>query len=176
MAFGTSMADATRKKLGRCLDKCSSSDTDCRDRTRELNNIQLDEPAATRGRSAVDSSASPSAKKADAPLATRAQREADERLEETPREAPKDKPAAAKLEQPAPARRELREDEVPRSSRTEVKAVDKKPEAEPAPARPEAEKPAPARAEAQPQKPAAPEKKKAESKPRPLDEWDPSAL
>jgi hypothetical protein len=136
-------------------------------------------------------------------VATRAQREADERLEDTPREAPREKPAATKVEQPAPARRELRDDEVPKSSRSEVKAVETKAEPErirveaetpsaqkPGPARADAEKPvsaerpAPARAEAdkpapreeKPQPAAAPEKKKTESKPRPLDEWDPSAL
>lgn len=166
MAFGTSMADGVRKKLARCLDRCAATDSDCKSRLKELNDGKLDDAAVRSGTASGPADGEPAApaKKGDDVNAVRARREGDERLDDAQREAPK--PKQLKVGELPPPSRELREDELPKSSRTEVKVEPKKTKLEPA---------APASPQPPAGKPTAAPEKKAESKPRPIDEWDPNA-
>jgi len=168
-----------RAKLNPCLSKCGRAELDCRETFFETRRNNLDEGSI---------SGSPSSRDVDGDgLPTRtAQKKPEEKRVEKPAEdepAPKPKPTY-----------ELREDEVPKSNRSQISKVDdkaEKPKAEPKPE----PKPEPAREEPKKQpaldsdvraEDAAPAPKKVEKREEPkkeekkkkpaLDEWDPDAL
>ncbi len=173
-----------RAKLTPCLNKCSSLELDCRETFFEAKRNNLDEGS-------ISGRPSPRDSDSDGPPTKTAQKKPVEDVrDDRRREEPAPKAEPKKEPEPKPAY-ELKEEEVPKSNRSQISRVDDKGE-KPAKAEPKTEKnvareePPPRREEPRkaPDDSSPPPKKtekreepkKDEKKKKALDEWDPDAL
>lgn len=170
-----------RGKLTPCINKCSSIELDCRETFFETKRNNLDEGSISGSPSSRDSDSDglPTKTAQKKPEEKKVERKEDDRRREEPA------PKAEKQKEPAakPAY-ELREEEVPKSNRSQISKVDDKGEKppkareEPPPRREEPKKATVGDSEQSPPPLAKKreEPKKDEKKKKALDEWDPDAL
>ncbi len=187
--FGGTTSLKSRAKLNPCLNKCDSTERDCRETFFETKRNNLDEGAI---------SGSPSSRDVDSdgmPTTSRKKQVVEKKKEDDLRDSA---PPPAKKSEPAPKPAyELKEEETPKSNRSQLKVEKEKPakveskpepvrESAPPPRKEEPKKSSGLDSDVRSEDSAAPPAKKQEKKEDPkkdnekkkraLDEWDPEAM
>jgi hypothetical protein len=117
----SSVRPEVQKKLGKCLKKCVKKQTSCEERELETRTNNLDPGSLDKApaSSEVDENGMPTR------TSGRAAAKEDLRDDTAPPAAPTPRKAAAPSEEPRAARDEVRDAEVPKSSRTQLKTDEK---------------------------------------------------